>query len=179
MAENIILGSGSLYFMANTTGTVPEDTAIEIADNLVGEISGGASLEYKPSVSEIMGDSGKIIRRFITKEEVTFKSGVLTWDLKNLERLTASGEITTVVETGVKTLKVGGNSTFTDYLIHFVHTFADGAKLKVTLIGNAVDGFTFQFQKDKETIIDSAFKALSQSDGTLVIIREFPAEEGI
>jgi len=176
MAENILLGSGKLYVLTNTTGTVPEDATLEVADNLVGEISGGATLEYKPDIYDVMGDSNKILKRFITKEDVTFKTGVLTWNLKNLERLTAGGSITTDGVTNVKTLKIGGQGALGSYAIHFVHTFEDGAKLKVTLLGNATEGFSFQFQKDKETIIDSTFKALSQADGTLVTIREVPAE---
>ena len=44
MTEQIILGSGDLY-VTDFTGTIPEDTVIEVEENLIGRIKGGASLE--------------------------------------------------------------------------------------------------------------------------------------
>ena len=46
-SERIVLGSGKLYCV-EYSGTLPEDATIETADNLLGYIGGGASVEYKP-----------------------------------------------------------------------------------------------------------------------------------
>ncbi len=46
--EKIVLGSGTLYCM-DFTGTLPKNTAIEVDDNRLGYIQGGASMEYKPT----------------------------------------------------------------------------------------------------------------------------------
>lgn len=174
--ENILLGSGKLYIMINTDGVVPADATLEVEDNLVGEISGGAQITYKPEFSEIVGDSNKILKRYLTKEEVEFVSGVLTWNLKNLERLSVGATITEDVGTGVKILKVGGSKTINQYIIHFVHEKEDGSFVKASMVGNASEGFSFKFNPKEATIIDSKFKALSQSDGTLLILKEIPAE---
>lgn len=175
MAEKYLLGSGDLYIATASGLTLPEDATIEVVGNLIGSISGGAVLEYKPTVYDIENDAGSIVKRVVTKEEVTFKSGVLNFNLENLARLVAGGSVSTDGQTLVKTLKVGGVKSLGNYVIHFVHSFDDGSKLKLDIIGNATDGFSFNFAKDKETIIDSVFKAISQTDGTLVQIREVPA----
>ena len=52
MSNKIVLGSGKLYVVAATKTssgyTIPADNSIEISDNLIGWIQGGASLEYTP-----------------------------------------------------------------------------------------------------------------------------------
>lgn len=167
--DEVILGSGDLYLAEYVTSIIPIDTVIEVAGNLVGRISGGASLEYKPTTYEVADDKGMVLKRIVTKEEVTFKSGVLTWDLETLAKL-CGGAITASVSE-VK-IKIGGAKLLTSYVLQFVHTKDDGFKLRTTLVVTASDGFTLAFTKDKETIVDAIFKALSQSDGTLIIIRD-------
>jgi len=167
--DEVILGSGDLYLAEYATGTIPIDTILEVEANLVGRISGGASLEYKPTTYEVTDDKGMVLKRIITKEEVTFKSGVLTWNLETLAKLCAGAVASTAAE--VK-LKIGGAKLLKSYVLQFVHTKDDGFKLRTTLIVTASDGFTLAFTKDKETIVDAIFKALSQTDGTLIIIRD-------
>ena len=48
MTKDIVLGSGKLYIAKLTDETFDLST-IAVADNQVGLIQGGASLEYKPS----------------------------------------------------------------------------------------------------------------------------------
>lgn len=166
--SQVILGSGDLYLVAYS-GTIPDDTSIEITNNNVGDISGGASLDYKPTVYEVENDKRQVLKRFITKEEVTFKSGVLNFDVANLQKL-CNGTVT--VGATEKSIKIGGATSLSSYLLHFVHTKDDGKKLRVQIVVTASDGFTLTFAKDKETIVDAVFKALSQTDGTLIIIRD-------
>ena len=47
--EKIVLGSGKLY-VTTFSGTLPEDTALETSDNLIGLIQGGATLTYTPTL---------------------------------------------------------------------------------------------------------------------------------
>ena len=165
----IILGSGDLYLVEYTSGALPADATIETEANSVGSISGGASLEYKPSMYEVEDDKNIVHKRIVTKEEVTFKSGVLTFDLSMLGKL-STGTVTDDAVGGKKTIKIGGKRTLTSYALQFVHTKDDGNKLRVRMIATSADGFTLTFAKDKETIVDAVFKALSQTDGTLVEI---------
>lgn len=170
--SEIILGSGELYMKEMQTGdTIPTDVLLETTANNVGHVSGGASVEYKPTDYEVENDKREVLKRAIIKEEVTFKSGVLTFDLAHLKNL-STGTLTEDVLTGEKTLKIGGGTAIRRVLVRFVHTKDDNTKLRTTIIGTPSEGFTLTFAKDKETIIDAVFKALSQSDGTLVEFRD-------
>lgn len=173
--NNIILGSGQLYIAPyEAEAGIPADEVIEAEGNSMGRIQGGASLEYKPTVYEVVDDTHYVVKRFITSEEITFKSGVLTWDMTNLQRLAGACDFSTDEDTGLTTIKVGGRGQngLTPYVVRFVHQSTD-KKLRITLVGTAANGFTLAFNPDKETVIDAEFKAVSSDDeGTLVIVSE-------
>ncbi|MDT8717822.1 hypothetical protein IAI10_14230 [Clostridium sp. 19966] len=169
--NEVILGSGKLYVALFNGGAMPADTAIETDDNNVGKIKGGATLTYKPTIYDVVDDDEFVVKRIVTKEEVTFKSGILTWDITNLDKLSTASFVddTTNHE---RIIKVGGKSKLDSYVIRFVHTKDDGTKLRMTIVGNSSNGFAMKFDPAKETVIDAEFKALSQDDGTLVEIRD-------
>lgn len=168
--NDIILGSGKLYIVLYND-SMPTDAAIETDSNNVGRIKGGAKLTYKPTQYEVTDDDNYVVRRIITKEEVTFTSGILTWNLDNLNKLSPA-TMSVDADKNEKVLKIGGKTDMDNYLVRFVHTKKSGKKLRVTLLGNAGSGFTFQFNPDKETTYDADFSALSQDDGTLVEFRD-------
>lgn len=171
--STVTLGSGDLYIM-DFEGSIPQDTEIEVLTNKIGSIKGGAELEYAPESYTVTGDNGMTYKAFITKEEVTFKSGILTWNLDVLDKLTMGGELTTEEEK--KVLKIGknGSSAIKQVLIRFVHSIDSKNKVRMTMIGSPTSGFTLAFNPEEETVIDAEFSALSQEDGTLVKF-EMPA----
>lgn len=169
--NEVLLGSGKLFVMLFNGTAMPEDATIETDNNNVGRIKGGATLTYKPTTYDVVDDDNYVVERVITKEEVTFKSGVLTWIIANLNKLSA-GSISDDATKHEKVLKIGGKTALDSYVIRFVHTKKDENTLRVTILGNATSGFTLQFNPDKETVIDAEFSALSQDDGTLVEIRD-------
>ena len=82
--EKVTLGSGKLY-MAEFTGTLEERFADILArlmtpEHHAGWIKGGASIEYKPTMTQEKDDLGHIIKEILTDEEATFKSGLFTWN---------------------------------------------------------------------------------------------------
>lgn len=172
--NTVTLGSGDLYIM-DYEGTIPEDAQIETLDNKVGSIKGGAELEYSPESYTVTGDNGMAYKAFITKEEVKFKSGILTWNLDVLSKLVMGGELST--DDSIATLKIGknGTSAIKQVLIRFVHKIDEDNAVKVTMIGSPASGFTLSFNPEEETVIDAEFSALSQKDGTLVQI-DMPAD---
>lgn len=180
MAKNeVILGSGKLYIVdfEELTG-VPENAQFETEANSVGSIKGGASLSYEGEIYEIADDEGLVLSRFVSKEEVIFKTGILSWDLKNLERLSMTGTITE--EVGKTILKIGGQTgDLKKYALRFVHTLNSGKKVRVTLIATANSGFELSFNPEEETVLDAEFKALqaSANDMTLVTIEQETDEE--
>ena len=176
-AEKIVLGSGKVY-ISEFTGTIPEKSVIETEANLLGLIQGGATIEYKPEFYTAEDDLGLVSQTIVTKEEATFKSGIMTWCGKTLQKLCATAR---VEETANKrTVKIGGrlNDDGKSYVIHFVHADATDGDVRVTVVGKNQAGFSLAFAKDKETVIDAEFKAAPHDgEGTLIIYEEeIPAE---
>ena len=147
--EKIVLGSGTLYCM-EFTGTLPGNTEIETDENLLGLISQGASIEYKPEFYTIQDALGLVSKTVITSEEVLLKSGIMTWCGETLKKLCSTARVTEA--NGIRTVKIGGLKNYDGkkYVIHFWH-------------------HDVEFMKDKETVIDASFKAAPQdNEGTLV-----------
>ena len=170
--EIIRLGSGKAY-IKEFTGEIPSRAEIEKEENLLGLVQGGAALEYKPEFYTAEDDLGLVSKTLITKEEVTFKSGIMTWCGKTLAQLCATARVTE--SNGVRQVKIGGkgNQDGKSYLIHFVHLDAIDGDVRVTIVGKNQAGFSLAFAKDKETVIDAEFKAQPHdSEGTLIIYEE-------
>lgn len=176
--KEIALGSGKVYIYEAPTNmqgeleAIPADATIETEEHEIGHISGGASLSYSFETFSVMDDLGESLYNSISSEEVIFKTGVLSWNLENMERLSAGA---TIEEgEGKRTLKIGGfGEDLKRHLIRFVHTMPTGKKIRVTLIGVANSGFELVFDPENPLVIDSEFKAVRQNDGkTLVIIEQ-------
>lgn len=172
--ETITLGSGKLYSI-EYTGTIPTNTEIEKAENILGYIQKGASLDYKPEFYEAEDDLGIVKKQILTKEGVTFKSGILTWNAETLKRLVATGRVTEDAESATRTIKIGGinNNDGKQYIFHFVHEDKKDGNVRITIVGQNTAGFSLAFAKDAETVIDAEIKALPNDDeGTLIIFQE-------
>lgn len=171
--DDVILGSGELYFYESSDGVIPNkdtDATIETDINHMGDIKGGARFSYKPSEYEVVNDKGEVVKRILTKEEVEFKSGILSWNIDNLTSL-APGELTN--SSDEKIFRIGkGSKKLVTKLIRFIHTKDDGKKLRFTILGTASNGFEFVFDPSKETVIDAVFKAIHSTDGTILEVRE-------
>lgn len=172
--EKIVLGSGKL-FIVEFTGTIPANNIIETEANRLGYIQGGASIEYKPTFYEAKDDLGVVSKKIITNEEATLKSGIMTWNLTRLAKLSNTGRITEDAVNHIRTLKIGGLGNYDGkkYVIHFLHEDESDGDMRLTIVGSNEAGFTIAWAKDKETVINAEFKAQpSDSDGTLIILQE-------
>lgn len=172
--ETITLGSGKLYSQ-EYTGEIPSNTELEKVENILGHIQKGASLDYKPEFYETEDDLGIVKKQILTKEEVTFKSGILTWNAETLKKLVATGRITEDDKSGIRTIKIGGinNNDGKQYIFHFVHEDKKDGNVRITIVGQNTAGFSLAFAKDAETIIDAEIKALpNDNEGTLIIYQE-------
>ena len=148
---------------------MPEVATLCVEQNRLGYISGGATLEYKPTFYEAKDDLGYITKVILTEEEATLKSGVLTFNGKVLDKLCDSA----VVEDGEgkRTVKIGGlgNARNKDYVVCFYHEDKKDGDIWVLIVGRNQSGFSLAFAKDKETVIDAEFKAIPHDeDGTLI-----------
>ena len=173
--EEYTLGSGDLFIKEYTAGTTV--TAEEVITNgeRLGEIKGGASLEYTTETKEDSSDLGRTKIVIISKEDVVLKSGVMTWNGKTLEKLCQTARVTKDDIAKKRTIKIGGlaNAANKSYAVAFQYK-GDGKKgLTVLIVGKNTAGFTVSFSSDNATVIDAEFKAQAlDNDGTLVVIEE-------
>lgn len=171
--KEIVLGSGKLYIKKMSANDTFDMSTIAVEANQIGLISGGASLEYKPTTYEVKDDLCIVYKRFITAEEATFKSGILTWNVEALNKIISNGNY--VEDTNKRTLKLGGNGAreMEKFAVVFEHTKSDGKTIRVGMVGTNDAGLTLEFASDKETVVDAEIKAMGHDDsGTLVVIEE-------
>ena len=152
----IVLGSGDLYVSEYINDTIPSVEDILKTERL-GYISGGASLEYKPTFVTVKDDSGYVQKTTITD------------DGNSLKKLCSTAS---VVETATeRLLKIGGVGNYDgkSYVVLFHHTDRIDGNIDVLIVGQNQAGMTIQFKKDKETVVDAEFTANPMDDkGTLI-----------
>ena len=179
--EEYTLGSGDLFIKEYTAGTAVTAEDVITNGERLGEIKGGASLEYTTETKEDSSDLGRTKIVIISKEDVVLKSGVMTWNGKTLEKLCQTAVVTENKEAKKRTIKIGGlaHAANKSYAVAFQYK-GDGKKgLTVLIVGKNSAGFTVTFGTDNATVIDAEFKAQAlDNDGTLVVIEEtIPATE--
>ncbi len=176
---NITLGSGKIYITPFTNSVPTVDTLCK-ADNLLGYIKGGASLEYTEETYEERDDLGLVSKVITTSEAAVLKCGLLTWNGNTLKNLIDRCQVTEA--SGKRTVKIGGdgNKQGTNYAICFHHADATDGDLWILIVGRNTAGATLTFAKDAGTVIEPEFTALPQDDkGTLVqLIEEIPTTTG-
>lgn len=172
--KTITLGSGKLYCVEYDSSTgIPENNVIETEENRLAYIKGGAALAYAPEYYTAEDDLGQVKKRVIQTEEVTFKSGIMTWNGPVLQKLSNTGRVTE--ENGIRTTKIGGTNNYDgkSYLFHFVHEDKVDGNVRITIVGQNTAGFELTFAKDAETVIDAEIAALPcDNEGTLIIMQE-------
>lgn len=171
--DRIILGSGKIFAVEFDGTAIPENTVVETADNRLGHIKGGATLEYTPEFYIAKDDLGEVQKSRLVNEEVKLKTGIMTLDGNNISKLAATARVTEA--SGKRTVKIGGagNDNGKKYLIRFLHEDAEDGDIRVTIVGRNESGFSLSFAKDAETVVDAEFTAFpNDSEGTLVIYEE-------
>lgn len=170
MADEIILGAGELYLYEFTDKAMPTHEEIETDLHNVGHCSGGFAMEYKPKKYDVKNQYGRTVKSFITEEEITVKTGILTWNLENLA-LVSTAKFVEDKAKGVRTLTFGGGGSLKNVLLRFVHIKEDGKKIRFTMVGNAGNGFKIDFS-DKELTVDAELTAIEYIKNFLASFEE-------
>ena len=177
--KRIVLGSGTLHVVEFTGQSQITNAAAVMAlctiNNILGYISGGASLQYTPTFYTATDDLGYVTKTIITEEEVLLTSGIMTFNGQTLATLSSTARVTEDPTGKTRTVRIGGigNASNTQYAIIFHHSDDQDGDIYVCIVGNNQNGFTLAFAKDQETVIDAEFRALAQDDdGTLVMYIE-------
>lgn len=172
--QKITLGSGKVY-IAEYSGTIPEDATLEVSTNLLGAIKNGATLVYTPSYYEAKDDLGTVSKKILTDEVALLRLGVMTYNANTLKKIVATGRVTEDTTEKKRTIKIGGvgNQDGKVYVIRFLHEDPADGDIRVTIVGSNQSELNISFVKDSETIVNAEFKAIpNDSDGTLIIYEE-------
>lgn len=175
-AKEILIGAADV-FMYQFEGTeIPEHSVIETAEHSVGHCSGGFTVDYKPTKYDIENHHGNIVKSYITKEEISAKTGVMSWDLDKLSLL-STGECTVdKVKKERKLMFTGEGKALKTVLIRAVHVKENGKKLRFTMIGQGGSGFSIAFE-NKEVTVDSELAAIKKVAGFLASFEEELTDE--
>lgn len=171
--ERIILGSAKVFSMI-FSGTIPEDNVIETPANRLGHIKGGAAVEYTPTFYTAKDDLGEVQKSKITEEEAKVKCGIMTLNGNNISKLAATARVDESKK-GKRTLKIGGAGNDNDekYVIRLLHEDPEDGDIRVTIVGRNESGFSLNFAKDAETVVDAEITAYpNDTEGTLIIYTE-------
>lgn len=174
--ETITLGSGYLYATAvpDTIPATMEDVkALCIGTNILGCIKGGASIEYSGEFYEAQDDFGVVKKTVMTTEGATLKSGLITWNGETLKKIIRTARVH--ASTGTRITKIGGigNEDKSKQLLIFHHPDTVDGDVYVMMVAQSKSGFTLQFAKDSETVVDAEFSAVSaDNEGTLITMFE-------
>jgi len=175
--DEILMGAGEVYMYEFAGEAIPEHTVIETEEHNVGHTSSGASIDYKPEKYDVTNSYGNVVKSFITKESITFKTGLLTWLLDNVALLTTA-KITTDATKKIKTLTFGGGGSLKNVLVRFVHIKENDKKIRFTMIGNAGNGFTMEFAS-KEVTVDAEITAIEYIKKFLASFEEELTDEEV
>lgn len=170
--EQVILGAGDWYLQEWLSGPV-NLAALCVLSNLIGNTSGGATLEYTIDTYTVEDDRGRVRRTFKTKGNATLKTGLLTFDVAALSQLMSMGEVSTHDGKTILKLK-GGKESLKKFCVGFVYEDDDtGEIIRVGMVATNTAGLTLAFAKDKETVVDVTFTAESNGvDDVIVVIEE-------
>lgn len=174
--DEIVLGAGEMYMYEFTGTDIPEDAEIETDTHNVGHCSGGFGIDYKPTKYDVINQYEKIVKSFITKEDITAKTGILTWDLENLAMI-STGEYTVDKTEKKRTiLFTGKGKSLKTMLLRFVHVKENGKKIRFTMIGQGGSGFAIEFT-GKELTVDAEITAINKVEGFLAKFEEELTDE--
>lgn len=179
-AERIILGSGYIHIAAFKKGQeIPNPEEFCTDDTLFAYIKGGATIEYAPEYYEAKDDMGNVAKSVVTKEEVTLKSGIMTFTGNTLAKLCDTARVSERESTDegkkYRVVKVGGagNAKGAKYVICFHHIDKVDGDIYLMIIGQNQAGFSLSFAADTETVVDAEFHALPMDgEGTLIVYTE-------
>ncbi len=169
---NIPVGSAYVY-CTEFTGEIPQNTAIETAQNHLGDIEAGLTLTYSSESSTLTDDFGNVKRTVMTSEDVKAKLGLITWNYAALQKLTSTARVKEA--DGVRTVKIGGLNNCDDkqWLFRFYHPDKKAGDVRITIVGTNTGGLELAYTKDAATKLEPEITALpSDDEGTLIIFEE-------
>lgn len=170
--NTILLGGGAVYMMPiDGLTSIPDDSVIEVDEYNVGNCVSGAKIQYKPKVTEVYNQYDQLVKKFITREDFTFKTGILSWNLDNITKLSNAHYIPATESNLESRVVFTGTGTLNTILLRFVYLKENGKAIRFTMIGQGGNGFGFEFG-DKATSIDAEIQGIQYFNNFLAEFRE-------
>lgn len=171
--NRIQLGSMDFYVIV-FSGTIPEDSVIEMEENMIGRTKNGGTINYTANWYVAESDDGKAKKRKLTGENATIGYGNITWNGNTIGTLVATARVSE--KNGKRITKIGGitNDNGKRYLIRGVHRDATDGDVRITGVGVNTGGWEAVYSPTQETIINPSFELEPKLDdeGTLLIYEE-------
>lgn len=170
--NEIILGGGSVYIMPIASMiALPSDEEIELPTYNVGWCEAGFKVNYKPKTTEVYNQFEQLVKTFVTREELSVKTGILTWNLKNLTFLSNATMIPATQSNLNNIVVFTGSGELETVLLRFVYTKENGKKIRFTMVGQGGSGFSMDFG-DKATSVNAEIKGIQYFNNFLGEFRE-------
>lgn len=179
--NEIVLGGGAVYIMpVDGLTSLPSNEEIEGADGNskynVGWCESGFKINYKPKTTEVYNQYDQLVKTFITREELTIKTGILSWNLDNIALLSNAQVIPATSSNMTNTVVFTGSGELKSVLVRFVYTKGNGKKIRFTMIGQGGTGFGMDFG-DKATSVNAEIKGIQYLDNFLASFEEELSQE--
>ena len=130
--DDYCIGGGDLYVMnIGSIDAMPDDSVIEVPQFNVGTCSGGFKIAYKPKLDQIINQFNQVVKTYITKETITCKTGIVSWNVRNLATLSTGTYITSG---NTKRVVFTGKGELAVVLVPLVHE-EDGKIVRFTMVG--------------------------------------------
>lgn len=133
-------------------------------------------MDYKPTKYDITNQYEHIVKSCISKEELSAKTGVMSWDLEKLSLLSTAEYIVDKEKKLKKLLFTGEGKALKTVLVRAVHKKENGKKLRFTMIGQGGSGFAIAFE-NKEVTVDAELSAIKKVSGFLASFEEELTDE--
>lgn len=173
MAKEVTVNAGKVYVQKFTTA-IPEDSALEVADNFIAHTKGGITFSYSVTKNPIKDDLGEIVDNAIEEEVVKAKFGLMSQDAEDLEKLCSTATVTKTES--LITTEIGGTANENNdlWIVRFVHTSKTGKVTRYTIVGKVEDGFSLPYALGEAMVIDAEFTGYAKLDekGTLLKVTQ-------
>ena len=131
----------------------------------------GAKIQYKPKLADIYNQYDQLVKRFITRENLTFKTGILTWNLENLSKLSNANFVPATENNLERRVVFTGTGALNTVLLRFVYIKENGKAIRFTMVGQGGNGFGLDFH-DKATSIDAEIQGIQYFNNFFAEFRE-------
>jgi hypothetical protein len=172
-----VIGAGDLYLypINNILEYFPTDAEIEIPKYSAGVCSGGFKITDKPKVEKIVDANGNIVQMYVTEENITISTGIVSWNTENVAKLTRATYSTNCTANGAiageEVATLTGQGALPIFLLRLKNSnMTSGQTLRFTAIVQPSAGTDFQFG-GKETTVKAEVTAIYYLENFLANVR--------